>query len=1275
VATEATEVSAISFRANWQPLLTVSVYYLDIATDANFTRFLPDYRSREIIGNTLVINDLEVGQTYFYRVSGKVGNTTTDFSNTIRVTTDASAFGAVTALFPPQITLESFLAQWRAVPSASAYAVDVATDIDFNNILPNYRQIETRNIELLIDRLQPNTTYYYRVRAKRGTFLSSSSNVISLRTGLLDRPIAAIATEVNLNSFQANWSRVEVADDYLLDVAEDVNFQRFLQDYNALPVRELNRAVRNLRPDTNYFYRVRARKGTFLSEYSNVMSVSTNDLGVPLANPATEVTLTSFRANWRSADTNEQFRITVATDQEFNNALPLFNGVTVRGNSLAITGLRPNTIYYYRIQLIRDGFTSNPSNIVGVTTRALEPPVATSATEVEFTTFRANWEAVADAESYFIDVAEDFEFRRILSEYNNIEARDLFRQIRNLEVGKTYYYRVRARRGEFLSGNSNVSSVNTKSLTGISALPATNITISRFRANWQELEGADFYIVEVSEVADFRTFVSGFSGLRITSTSVDVTGLDAGKTYYYRVRGVRGSVTTPNSNIVLVTTRNFSPPVALAANNVSFTSFRANWEAVVGATTYLLEVSTDISFNTLIGEYSPKELVGTSENVTGLLPQRTYYYRLRARGAGGTSAYSNIITVVTNTLSPPTALDATNLTLTGFTANWQAATGATSYLLEIATDATFNNKITGYNPNKELVSTTEIVINLLPQTTYYYRLQSRIAGITSSYSNTIAVVTSSLGVPVATSASAVTLTSFTANWNASSGATSYLLSIATDAGFASFVTGFNDLELNVTSLTISGLVPNTNYFYKIKAKNGTIVSVPSNTISVTTSSIPIPVADPATNVSVLSFQANWQAVPSATSYFLDIATDAAFTNLVTGYNGKNIVGVFEVVSGLVPTATYYYRVRAQGLGSTSNNSNVINVTMLPLPPTVATAASTVQADRFTSNWNSIPEAASYLLDVATDNMFTNILPSYNGVEILTTNLAVTGLDIRRNHFYRVRTKRGAVSSVNSNTITASNGLNNGANVCRLTSYAQLPTVTNSIAFTYPSTTSFLPTLITNNELDIRFAITYLGMTSNISQVELRKNSAGNPLFQIWTFTYNMQGNVSSIRIDNSSSTFVEAWAFQYDMSNKVTSWRRFSDVMMSILIEERQYLYDLGQLNPTDILNATSAVQEYDFSYDTRINPLRLVNRDLAMLLSYRTLTVPTPATPDPLYRELRPYVSQNNVTAETYLPASMTPTTRNFIYTATGTKGMVNSRRLNPTTGNAGFTMTGCSF
>src|SRR5262249_40564297 len=60
--------------------------------------------------------------------------------------------------------------------------------------------------------------------------------------------------------------------------------------------------------------------------------------------------------------------------------------------------------------------------------------------------------------------------------------------------------------------------------------------------------------------------------------------------------------------------------------------------------------------------------------------------------------------------------------------------------------------------------------------------------------------------PVATAATSITTTSFTANWNSSAGATDYHLDVSTSNTFASFVTGYQDLDVgNTLSQSVTGL--------------------------------------------------------------------------------------------------------------------------------------------------------------------------------------------------------------------------------------------------------------------------------------------------------------------------------------------------------------------------------------------------------------------------------------------------------------------------------------
>ena len=88
-------------------------------------------------------------------------------------------------------------------------------------------------------------------------------------------------------------------------------------------------------------------------------------------------------------------------------------------------------------------------------------------------------------------------------------------------------------------------------------------------------------------------------------------------------------------------------PQALKATNVTANSFSANWTGVSGATGYQLDVSTSSTFVTYLPGYRSLDVSGTTQNVTGIAPSTTYYYRLRAYNGNGTSPNSNVIRVKT----------------------------------------------------------------------------------------------------------------------------------------------------------------------------------------------------------------------------------------------------------------------------------------------------------------------------------------------------------------------------------------------------------------------------------------------------------------------------------------------------------------------------------------------------------------------------------------------------------------------------------------------------
>jgi hypothetical protein len=173
----------------------------------------------------------------------------------------------------------------------------------------------------------------------------------------------------------------------------------------------------------------------------------------------------------------------------------------------------------------------------------------------------------------------------------------------------------------------------------------------------------------------------------------------------------------------------------------------------------------------------------------------------------------------------------------------------------------------------------------------------------------------------------------------------------------------------------------------------------------------------ATDVTDTSFTANWMPSPLSSEYYLDVATDSNFINVVPGYDDL-LVDTFNFrvsVSGDDPE--YYYRVRVKyGDTATSINSNVIKVT--PSFPTVALPATEITSTSFRANWKSMPNAQNYLLDVATDEQFENFVSGYENLSTADTNYYVTGLNDTM-YYYRVRTQYQAGTSSNSNTIAVS----------------------------------------------------------------------------------------------------------------------------------------------------------------------------------------------------------------------------------------------------------------
>lgn len=288
----------------------------------------------------------------------------------------------------------------------------------------------------------------------------------------------------------------------------------------------------------------------------------------------------------------------------------------------------------------------------------------------------------------------------------------------------------------------------------------------------------------------------------------------------------------------------------------------------------------------------------------------------------------------------------------------------------------------------------------------------------SSYA-ALTVTTSAPGVPTAIPATSVTGAGFAANWSNPGGASGFRLDVSTNNTFSTYLAGYQNLDVgNQFTRIVTGLEEGKTYYYRVRAYNVYGTSGNSGTISVVTAVTPppAPVVTPATSVTSSGFTANWNMAATATGYRLDVSTNSAFTNYVSGYQNLDVAEVVSWgVSGLSPGKTYYHRVRAYNSGGASTNSATVMVATVPAAP-VANPATSVISSAFIANWSSVPGATGYRMDVSTNVGFSSFLDGFWDLDVGNAlSRGVVELSPDTTYYYRVRAYNLSGMSGNSGT--------------------------------------------------------------------------------------------------------------------------------------------------------------------------------------------------------------------------------------------------------------------
>lgn len=476
---------------------------------------------------------------------------------------------------------------------------------------------------------------------------------------------------------------------------------------------------------------------------------------------------------WNPSNGATSYGLQISTDPNFGSFI--VNQSNVSGTSFSVSGLSYNTKYYWRVDATNSAGTSGWSSVWSFTPviSAPAPPTLANPTNGSSgvsTGSTFSWNASTSATSYRVQVSTDSTFATTFRDTSGIaSASDTVTGLANLTK---YYWRVNATNAGGTSPWSSVWSFT----TGKAISSGKNVTIAEARVdsnhdlipdhkvagdtltiagvitspNFESNPQSGYFIQDTTAGIEIFSFESTPSNVAV-GDSVLVTGtVDQfrGLTQFVPLAMDTADFKMLKHNTVLPPAKVLSVSTFISNAEeyegslveIDMLHYSSGWWPTQGSNgTLYYKDSTDrdsvqvfVDKDTQVdGTPMPADLV----DFTGILSQyssaATVYndgYELVPRDTSDIRRV--LVTPSTPTLISP-ANGSTNIS-TNVTLTWNAATGATSYWLQVSTDSTF---ATTYYDTSGITDTSKTIRNLLNSTKYYWRVNATDSSETSVWSD------------------------------------------------------------------------------------------------------------------------------------------------------------------------------------------------------------------------------------------------------------------------------------------------------------------------------------------------------------------------------------------------------------------------------------------------------------------------------------------------------------------------------------------------------------
>lgn len=359
----------------WQSGDLADRYTVHISEFETFETLLLDSTATD---TTYVIDGLlESGSTYYWRVKALNEDGESDWSTVWNFTTsqDASLPERVVLLTPENnsvgISPDTTLI-WQESGQADNYNLQLSMEDTFQNLIIDSTLTQTTFD--IIEKLDFNTSYYWRVKAENAAGESNWSTVWNFTTEktipnvvILQEP-ADEATDVTLTP-RFIWDESENAESYQLQLSLSIDFDAntIVADSSGIETTELI-LTNDLDENTTYYWRVRASNTAGSSEWSVPFTFETLMLAPEVAELVSpdsgaidlEIPITF---DWMEADRASAYIIQISDSEGFETTVlseeTEFTEFTLDQENI----LSPSETYYWRVQSVRGDLSSDWSDV------------------------------------------------------------------------------------------------------------------------------------------------------------------------------------------------------------------------------------------------------------------------------------------------------------------------------------------------------------------------------------------------------------------------------------------------------------------------------------------------------------------------------------------------------------------------------------------------------------------------------------------------------------------------------------------------------------------------------------------------------------------------------------------------------------------------------------------------------------------------------------------------------------------------------------------------